>query len=99
MTKIEITWKAFGDKPEINRYISTVNFEIALTPEVTDEQIMDALFQDTNIYNGMMWNKIEPLLVPNRTHTALSVGDEIAIDGRQYKVAMCGFTVIEKASA
>lgn len=96
---IKITWKAFGDKPEIGRYISAVEFEVSLTTEVTDEQVMDALFEHTNLYNGLFWNKIEPLLVPTRTHTALSVGDEIAIDGREYKVADCGFTLIEKEVA
>jgi hypothetical protein len=99
MTKIQITWKAFGDIPDSNRKVSAVKFEVPLTPEVTDEQVMDALYQDTNIYSGFFWKIIEPLLSPTRTHTALSVGDEIAIDGRQYKVAMCGFDLIEKANA
>ena len=98
-TRISITWKAFGSIPEANRFISAVEFEVALTPEVTDEQIMDALYQDTNIYSGFFWKIIEPLLSPTRTHTALSIGDEIGIDGRQYKVAMCGFDLIEKVEA
>lgn len=98
-TKIAITWKAFGDRPEIDRYISAVKFEIALTPEVINKQIMDALYQDTNIYSGFFWKIIEPLLSPTRFHTALSVGDEIEINGKTYKVANCGFTLIEKAVA
>jgi hypothetical protein len=99
MAKIKITWKAFGDIPDSNRKVSAVEFEVALTPEVTDEQVMDALYQDTNIYSGFFWKIIEPLLSPTRTHTALSVGDEIEIDNRVYKVAMCGFDLIEKANA
>lgn len=98
-TKIKITWKTFGDKPQINRYISSVEFDLALTNPNTDEEIMDALYAQTNLYSGTLWNKIEPLLAPTRTHTALSVGDEIAIDGRTYKVADCGFTLIEKVVA
>ena len=98
-TKIKITWKAFGDRPEANRYISAVEFDITLTNPNTDEEIMDALYAQTNLYSGMLWNEIEPLLAPTRTHTALSVGDEIAIDGRTYKVADCGFTLIDKAVA
>ena len=27
MSKVKVTWKAFGNKPEINRYISFVGFE------------------------------------------------------------------------
>lgn len=97
--KIKITWKAFGDKPDMGRYISAVEFDIALATEVTDQQIMDAVYEHTNLYSGLFWTKIEPLLAPNRTHTALSVGDEIDIDGRTYEVANCGFTLIESVEA
>lgn len=49
-----------------------------------DLVILDIIFRDTNVYEGFMWNIIEPKLSPLRTHTALSVGDEIEIDGRVY---------------
>jgi hypothetical protein len=98
--KIAITWKAFGDRPEVNRYVSTVEFEADF--EITAENLdtfLEVVYAQTNTYRGNFWNIIEPLLSPTRTHTALSVGDEIAIDDKTYKVADCGFTLIEKAVA
>jgi hypothetical protein len=99
-TKIAITWKAFGDIPDSNRKISTVEFEadFAITEENVDT-FLEVVYAQTNTYRGNLWNIIEPLLSPTRTHTALSVGDEIAIDDKTYKVADCGFTLIDKAVA
>jgi hypothetical protein len=37
------------------------------------------VFAQTNCYAGSLWEKLEPVLPANRTHTALSVGDEVAI--------------------
>jgi hypothetical protein len=38
-----------------------------------------------------LWETIESKLSPNRTHTSLSVGDEIEIDGRAYVCKDLGF--------
>jgi len=99
-TKIKITWKAFGNDPESNRYISAVEFEadFAITEDNLD-MFLEVVYAQTNIQRGNLWNVIEPLLSPTRTHTSLSVGDEIEIDDKAYKVAMCGFDLIEKAVA
>ena len=99
-TKIKITWKAFGDLPEANRFVSSVEFEthFAITEDNLDT-FLEVVYAQTNTYSGTFWKVIEPLLSPTRTHTALSVGDEIEIDGKAYKVADCGFTLIEKAVA
>jgi len=93
MANITITWKAFGDRPERNRYISSVSFELGIGTHL-DTEVMDAIYRDTNTYSGYIWAKIESLLSPTRTHTALSVGDEISIDNRTYKVADFGFELV-----
>ena len=90
--QVTITWKAFGDRPEANRFISTVEFKTEFPETITDQGILNICYADTNLYQGYIWGKIEALLSPTRTHTALSVGDEIAIDGRIYEVANTGFT-------
>lgn len=60
------------------------------------------MYQDTNRYSGLFWNKIEPLLAPNRTHTALSVGDEIELTNedtntvRRYVCAPIGWRCVEE---
>jgi hypothetical protein len=96
MSKVKITWKAFGDKPETGRFISSVEFETEFV--INDENrdlFLNVVCQQTNIYAGNLWNIIEPKLSATRTHTAISIGDEIEIDGQVYICADFGFEKIE----
>lgn len=98
MSQVKITWKAFGDKPEQGRFISSVEFETEF--DITDEnrdQFLNVVYQQTNFYSGNLWNLIEPKLSATRTHTSLSIGDEVEIDGIGYVVADFGFIKIEDA--
>lgn len=93
--KVKITWKAFGDKPEQGRFISSVEVETQFPETVTDEQICEIVYADTNLYQGYIWQLIHPLLSETRTHTSISVGDEIEINGQVYICADFGFKKIE----
>ena len=96
MSKVKITWKAFGNKPEINRYISFVEFETEFKIDESNvDKFLEVVYQQTNIYEGNLWNVIEPKLSAFRTHTAISIGDEIEIDGQVYICADFGFEKIE----
>jgi hypothetical protein len=96
MSKVKVTWKAFGNKPEINRYISFVEFETEFKIAEADvDQFLNVVYRVTNTYSGNLWDIIEPKLSVFRTHTALSIGDEIEIDGQVYIVADFGFEKIE----
>ena len=100
--QIKIKWCAFGDKPEIWRFVSSVEFELGSQTgqninEIADENICEAIFQDTNVQRGIIWNQIEKKMSPTRTHTSMSVGDEITIDGREYICADFGFIKKENA--
>lgn len=96
MSKVKITWKAFGDKPEAGKFVSSVEFETEFKIAEADvDQFLDVVYRVTNIYAGNLWDIIQPKLSPTRTHTALSVGDEIEIDGQVYIVADFGFEKIE----
>jgi hypothetical protein len=96
MSKVKVTWKAFGDKPEINRFISSVEFETDFKIQSHDvDQFLNVVYRVTNTYSGNLWDIIQPLLSETRTHTALSIGDEIEIDGQVYIVADFGFEKIE----
>lgn len=98
MAQIEITWQAFGNKPERNRFVSSVTFETEF--DITDnnrEEFFNVLYRNTNLYTGNLWNIIEPLLSPTRTHTALSIGDKIKVDGTSYLIADFGFIKEENA--
>ena len=97
MSKVKVTWKAFGDKPEIGRFISSVEIELpeVVTKTDTDQHICEQIYKQTNLYQGPLWEKIQPLLSKTRTHQAISVGDEIEIDGQVYICADFGFEKIE----
>ena len=93
--KIKITWKAFGDKPEQGRFVSSVEVETEFLETVTDKQICEIVHADTNLYQGYIWQLVHPLLSETRTHTSISVGDEVEINGRVYICADFGFEKIE----
>jgi hypothetical protein len=96
MSKVTIYWKAFGDKPKQGKFVSSVEFETEFKIEEWDiDQFLDVVYSVTNRYSGNLWEIIEPKLSPNRTHTALSVGDEIKVDDQVYIVADFGFEKIE----
>ena len=90
MAKVKITWKAFGDKPGRGKFVSSVDFETDF--EIVDKiQFCDVIYHVTNTYSGNLWEIIQPKLSPTRTHTALSVGDEVEIDGEVFECADFGW--------
>jgi hypothetical protein len=109
MTTIAITYKAFQDNAdelqEVGRVgISTARFDIDL-PSVTDEIILDSIYKATNLQEELiefgashfdiaMWYAIKPALPANRSHTSLSVKDEIQIEDRLYSIEMVGFKLL-----
>lgn len=99
MSKVIITLKAFGDDLESGRVVSSVSFT-NITVQADDHiAFCEKVFADLNLYTGWVWDTVEPLLSPNRTHTALSVGDEIEIDGKVYRCENLGFSEVQKADA
>jgi hypothetical protein len=94
MSQVKVTWKAFGDKPEIGRFISSVEFETEFAIEDA-QKFCEVVYHVTNTYSGNLWDIIQPLLAETRTHTSISVGDEIEIDGQVYICADFGFEKIE----
>ena len=96
MSQVKITWKAFGDNPEIGRFISSVEFETEFKIAEADvDQFLEVVYRVTNTYSGELWKVIEPKLSPTRTHTSISIGDEVEIDGQVYICADFGFEKIE----
>jgi hypothetical protein len=62
--------------------------------EAEDNVILEALFENTNLYHGPFWDRLR--LPENRTHTAISVGDRVLIDGREYECAAIGWDRIDE---
>lgn len=107
MTTIKLTYKAFGNRPEINKEITSVEFDVE-TGETHDIDLMNLIYEATNLQDELysfgaksvafqVWEMIKPLLSPNRTHTSLSVGDEIQIGARGYQITRDGFRLCSVA--
>jgi hypothetical protein len=89
MKTITITWKAFGNPTSKTIQYETNHDVWALSDE--------AVFS-TNTYSGDLWEALQPL-PENRTHTALSVGDELVIDGFTRQLAGVGYHNISATCA
>jgi hypothetical protein len=105
--KIKVTWKAFGNRIEQGRYVSSVDFEL-LDTNPSHEVLLNAIYKATNLQDELadfgakaldiyLWKVIEPRLASDRTHTSLSIGDEIEIDGQVYVCADIGWVKVEDA--
>ena len=96
MSQVKITWKAFGDKPKAGKFVSSVEFETEFKIDESNvDKFLGVVYHNTNTYSGNLWQIIEPLLSKTRTHTSISIGDEIEIDGQVYICANSGFEKIE----
>lgn len=84
---VTVTWCAFG-----NPASATITADIGC--DVPDRIICEAVFHDTNTYSGALWRKLETVLPVERTHTALSVGDTVTVDGRTYVCASAGWRTL-----
>lgn len=84
MNSVTITWKAFG-KP---------TYTVIMVNGRSELQICEDVFKATNLRSGKIWDAIQYSLPADRTHTALSVGDEIDIDGTIYRCAPIGWDVV-----
>lgn len=106
MTTITITYKAFSN-PANNRVTTSLSFNLPSDYEwharqLTNEGLCDVLYDTTNRQseNSKLWQVIKPLLPVNRTHTSLSVGDEVTINDNTYRCADFGWEYLgEKVGA
>ena len=105
--KIKVTWKAFGNRIEQGRYVSSVEFEL-LDTKPSHDVLLNAIYKASNLQDELadfgakaldiyLWKVIEPRLASDRTHTSLSIGDEIEIDGQTYVCADIGWVKVEDA--
>lgn len=103
MATITVTWKAFAnndpkrlrDFAETGRTpVTSKTIEVENTMGVSHSYICETLFRDTNWYEGPFWDLLQPL-PEDRTHTALSVGDEVIINDVTYRCADVGFEEVK----
>jgi len=108
MTTIKITYKAFAHNARpTTQGVTTAQFELE-TADVLDNDIMNVIYKVTNLQDDLnefgasnfeikLWETIKAILPANRTHTSLSIGDEIQIAGRNYEVSNVGFKMLSIA--
>lgn len=98
-TTLEITWTGNEHLPAEYQTSGkhTSSLAVAVHHDGNDLSLCERVFEETNLYQGELWDRIQPLLPDTRTHTALSVGDLVRIDDRVYKCANIGFKLIEEA--
>lgn len=103
-TLVRVSWKAFSDprRAEANLKVFPVTSAAVQIPEfnnLKDSEILNKVYQDTNLYNGEFWNYLEDVLPKDRSHTALSIGDEVTISrsnqSRVYRCAETGWDCVE----
>ena len=92
MAQITITWEAFGNRPEANRFISSATLELnGVWNQISNTVLLESIYTATNLKSELkdfgyapllieLWETIEKVLPANRTHTSLSVGDKIQIN-------------------
>jgi hypothetical protein len=90
MSRITVTWKSFAREGVREASEASRAIEVESANGVADEMLCEFIFRDTNTYSGSLWDLLQPL-PEDRTHTALSVGDAIEIDGRVWECADLGF--------
>lgn len=105
---IEITWVFAGtlgerresylaflaEKGEQVRPDVSAKFDFALGESESDLEFCERVYANTNTYAGLVWDALQPVMPADRSHTALSVGDLVSIDGRTYRCADLGFTLV-----
>jgi hypothetical protein len=90
-TKITVHWVAFAHRAETLKQAGKIpdaklEFETEIPPAMFDTEILELLFEQTNLYSGDVWSKyFEGKMPANRSHTALSVGDLVTIERNEDK--------------
>jgi len=84
---ITIHFKPMGDEG------SVVQFFAYFEEPMTDLAICEALFHQSNTYEGELYNRIQArhFVKYGEKARSLSVFDEVTVDGRSYKCASFGF--------
>ena len=85
-TTLTVKWTAFENSH--NLFIeggritnAEMTFTTEIPPAMFDEEILELLFEQTNLYTGKVWDEYFKDKMPeNRSHTSLSVGDRVIIE-------------------
>lgn len=90
---VKIVWMPMAADDE--RGPQSVNLKVEDHNRENDAQLLERLFDNTNLYTGELWDAMQPLPA-DRPHTALSVGDIVYISRRAYICKPFGWHQIER---
>lgn len=106
MATIKITWVSKGylgeDRNAIILDLINKGYDVRgnATAELDfdfpegDIQICNAIYSNTNHYAGKFWDALQEVIPEDRPHTAISMGDKISIDGREYVCSEIGWALV-----
>ena len=106
MSNIKITWvsKGYLGKDRNARILELINKGYEVKGNATAEfefdfpegdiLICNAIYANTNSYTGKFWDALQAVMPAERPHTALSIGDKVAIDDREYVCSEFGWKLV-----
>jgi hypothetical protein len=100
MSKHEITirWVASDRAKVLGLETVSLTFDL-FYEDLSPFDLLETLFAQTNQYKGHIWDAIEDRLPLRRSHTALSVGDEVSIDGAWFECDHIGWKNLEEPTS
>ena len=95
MKTVTVTWRAFSEERRGVVTQPEASKTIEVDTDLTDIELCEQFFMQTNLYTGPLWDALQPLPA-DRTHTSLSSnatrgGDLVTIDGRTYSCEPIGW--------
>lgn len=95
--EIKVTWNQMFAERNIELGLPVITaektFEFKSEDSMSIDQICEAVYRDTNWYEGSVWDAMQPL--PElRSHTALSIGDVVSVNGIEMLCSEFGFKCI-----
>ena len=99
MRTVTVTWRAFGGRDYGLFYEGDKTATFEIDSDLPDLALCEKVYRDTNLYEGEVWDLLEPVLPEGRSHTALSTvfgrGDYVTVDRRTYQVMDMGFREVQ----
>lgn len=78
-------------KERANEESVSLEIEHDFPAEWEDVAVCNFIYRETNLYNGEFWDAISDVLPEGRSHTAISIGDVVSVNGKSYMVEGFGW--------
>ena len=93
---ITVTWNPMHHPsyPELTAHLKPASATFIVGGGFDHSLMLEALYFATNTYSSALWDLLEEVMPTDRTHTALSIGDEVTIGKRTYLCQSIGWQVV-----